>query len=127
MAKRIQSTQEPEQPAGTIVVDGPVLPRPQRSITLTDKQIGRSSRHWCQLQSLSTETSSTMRSYRLPALGGPAATQVRRDVMTIGVTGSPARGSKSGRRLYRGVLGEPPGKKGHRLRGTHYGPREVVR
>jgi redox-sensing transcriptional repressor len=92
MAKRAQAARKPERSAGTIVVDGPAVLRTPRSITLTDRQIGRLSQYRRQLQAQPTGSPPTIYSHRLAALCGLTAAQVRRDLMTIGFTGSPARG-----------------------------------
>ena len=92
MAKRTLAVRKPERPTGTIVVDGPAQPRLPRSVTLTHRQIGRLSQYRRQLQSQPTGTPATIYSYRLAALCGLTAAQVRRDLMTIGFAGSPARG-----------------------------------
>jgi redox-sensing transcriptional repressor len=92
MAKRAQIVRKPERPAGTVVVDGPAIIRQPRSITLTDRQVGRLSQYRRQLQSPGVGSSLTIYSHRLAVLCGLTAAQVRRDLMTIGFTGSPARG-----------------------------------
>jgi redox-sensing transcriptional repressor len=92
VAKRTQTPKKPEWSAGTIMVDLPAEPKPPRSITLTDRQVGRLSQYRRQLQALPAGSPPTIYSHRLAALCGLTAAQVRRDLMTIGFTGSPARG-----------------------------------
>jgi redox-sensing transcriptional repressor len=60
-------------------------------VTLTDRQIGRLSQYRRQLLALPGGPVNIY-SHRLAALCGVTAAQVRRDLMTIGFTGSPARG-----------------------------------
>jgi redox-sensing transcriptional repressor len=83
---------KPDRQAGTVVVDGSAVTQPPRSVTLTDRQIGRLSQYRRQLQSLPAGVPPTIFSHRLAILCGLTAAQVRRDLMTIGFTGSPARG-----------------------------------
>lgn len=92
MARRSQASRKPERFSGTVVIDGPAAIRQLRSITLTERQIGRLSQYRRQLQSQTAGSPFTIYSYRLAALCGLTAAQVRRDLMTIGFTGSPAHG-----------------------------------
>jgi redox-sensing transcriptional repressor len=61
-------------------------------VTLTEPQIGRLSLYRRQLQERSPQAPATIFSHDLASLCGITAAQVRRDLMTIGFVGSPARG-----------------------------------
>jgi redox-sensing transcriptional repressor len=61
-------------------------------VTLTEPQIGRLSLYRRLLQGRQASDGNTIFSHDLAALCGTTAAQVRRDLMTIGFVGSPARG-----------------------------------
>ncbi len=82
----------PGRTQATIEVVAQPAPSPHsHAVTLTDKQVGRLSQYRRCLQSL-PPGSETVFSHRLAFLCGFSSAQVRRDLMAIGFTGSPARG-----------------------------------
>lgn len=86
MARRVRSV-EPGQPAG-----GGLAPASRGAVALAEKQVSRLSLYRRLLQELRCDAPATIYSHDLATLSGSTAAQVRRDLMTIGFVGSPARG-----------------------------------
>ncbi len=92
MAGKTQRVRRPVSASGAVLADHPGDARLPQALTLTQRQIGRLSQYRRLLESQPAGGPSTIYSYRLAALCGLTAAQVRRDLMGIGFTGSPAHG-----------------------------------